>query len=258
MSCSSEGQSLWKVRRYIRGENIPTILCYGSSHLTNLKRWLATYDPRFGPRFLDRKVTRKTHFCAVGGASFQNIHDRVRGINVPKTQPWKGNQWRYTTHVKEVVPDYIWVVLGSNDCDTYDRKLKQALLEHDLAQPPPGQGRKPFDMKTFNEKEQRQIFENIDTVIDRLRVTFQGAQLVFLGILKRDRWCPETRQLSMDINWWMKQKHNAKVVQIGAFSHPLWHLRDDGVHLTGPGNRVLMHKVFSRVVQMWMAPYMHN
>ena len=113
-------------------------------------------------------------------------------------------------------------------------------------------------MVKFNEEHQRPIFENIDTVIERLKNTFQGTRIVYLGILKRARWCHETRQLSMDINWWMKQKHGAKVVQIGAFIYPTWHLRDDGVHLTGLGNRVLMDKVFSRMVQMWMAPYMHN
>lgn len=259
MSCSSrdEGQTLWKVRRYFREDNIPTILCYGSSHLTNLKKWLRLYDPRFSPRFLDRKISRNTHFCAVGGASFANVHDRVRGLKVPLSQPFRGNIWRFTTHVKEVIPDFIFLVLGSNDCDLYDRKLKQALWEHEMEMPPPGRPKQPFDMAKFNEEHQK-IFENIDTVIGRLRHTFPGAQLIFFGVLKRARWCLESRQLSMDINWWIKQKHGAKVVQIGGFIHQYWHLRDDGVHLTSLGNRVLMDKVFSRIVQVWMSSYMHD
>ncbi len=224
----------------------------------NLKKWLRTYDPKFGPRHLDRKIRRNTLFCAVGGASFANVHDRVQGIKVPLTQPYRGNIWRFTTHVKEVIPDFIFVVLGSNDCDLYDQKLKRALLEHDLAVPPPGCAKQPFDMAKFNEDHQKKIFENIDTVIRRLRDTFLGARLIFLGILKRAKWCLESRQLSMDINWWVKQKHGAKVVQISGFINQFWHLRDDGVHLTSLGNRVLMDKVFSRIIQVWMAPYMHD
>ena len=81
-----------------------------------------------------------------------------------------------------------------------------------MAKAPSGQGHVPFDKAKLNDKQPRQIFENMDIVIIRVKSTFQGARLVYLSILKRNRWCPETRQLAMDINWCMKEKHGAKVV----------------------------------------------
>ena len=83
----------------------PTILYYGDSHLTRFKCWINTDEEFGGPKELDREVLQHRHFCAVGGSTFKNVHDRVRNINVPPTQPYRGNLWRYTLRVKELKPD---------------------------------------------------------------------------------------------------------------------------------------------------------
>ena len=58
------GQSIWRMRRQLRKikpKDIPPILFYGDSHLTNLKKWMKVNCPKSGPKGLDKKVMKRAH-----------------------------------------------------------------------------------------------------------------------------------------------------------------------------------------------------
>ena len=254
----ADGQTLEKVKRFIRTPDIPTVIMYGDSYLTHLKTWLKRDAKYTGPRFLDKKVSKKTHFIAVGGSNFSNVHDRVTGVKVPDTQRWMGNIWRYTIKVKEVNPNFVVLNLGANDCDTIDYRLKDAIDDYRFN----GAYKKPEEVSEFKRKfiqdEMKQLYKNLDRVTDRLKKQFPEARFIFVGIVRRAWWGESARMCAQNIEWWCKRKLGYKVVQIAGFVDPVQHLCNDEVHLNYLGNRLYMDKVFSRIIQVWMAKEMHG
>ena len=81
---------------------------------------------------------------------------------------------------------------------------------------------------------------------------------MFVGIVRRAWWGESARMCAQNIEWWFKQKLGFKVIQIAGFVNPACHLCNDEVHLNYLGNRLYMDKVFSRVIQVWMAKEMHG
>ena len=74
------GLSLWRMRhdlQKLKPYDIPIIMFYGDSHLMNLKRWLKINYPAEGPRQLDIKVMKRSHFVAVGGSNINNMDSHV-------------------------------------------------------------------------------------------------------------------------------------------------------------------------------------
>ena len=69
--------------------DMPSILAYGDSHMVRLEEWLMLkYDPDniYGPTPLDQRALSEVVFCAVGGTTFDTVHKKVSGIDVPKHQ----------------------------------------------------------------------------------------------------------------------------------------------------------------------------
>ena len=139
-----------------------------------------------------------------------------------------------------------------------DRHYKSALYEYTHT----GNHKTAKEVKEFSsafiQTEMKRIYENMDTLVDRLLNTFNGTRLIVVGIVKRPWWTTEACVCAKNLEWWLKNHYGAKVVQLNGFIRPLIHLRNDDVHFTGLGNRLYMDKVFSRVVQIWMAPAMHG
>ena len=258
------GQSIWRMRRQLREikpKDIPTILFYGDSHLTHLKRWMKVTCPTTGPKGLDKKIMKRAHYCAVGGSNFMNVDERVRGIKVPETQKWQGNQWRYTLNVKELNPTYILVSLGTNDCDSFDRKLKKKVREKQIAEEKPTRRNAHMLFWTVEKEWEltiKDLYDAIDEVLDRLKCAFPDSTIMILGLMTRSWWCNETVQMARNLDWWMKAGHNLKLAHMAGFVEPEKHLMDDGVHLTREGYRLFMDKILSRIYQMFLASYMQN
>ena len=241
---------------------MPTILFYGDSHLTRFKKWIKSTNLPDGPTFLDRYVLQHKHFCAVGGSRFNTIHDRVRGIKVPPTQPFRGNLWRYTTRVKELRPDYIVVSLGFNDISRFDRMYKKEMADFkEVNMNVPideiDESHKFADAE-FWAKEQKDILDNVDIIVGRLRHNFPGSRLIFVGVIPDKNWCHESIILCNNLEWHMKEKLGLKLAPIAGLVDKDIHVDNDGVHLTPSGYRLFMDKVVSRVVDMWLGPLYHN
>ena len=117
------GISIWRHRHKFEKCQPPQILMYGDSHLANLRKWEHVKPNRDGPRPLDKLVLKRLKHCSVGGSTFGNIHNRVRNIIVPKSQPDRGNQWQAVLDDKTCNPTYIYISLGSNDCDSFGQRL---------------------------------------------------------------------------------------------------------------------------------------
>ena len=93
-----------------------------------------------GPTELDDKILKASTYCAVGGSMFDTVHDRVRGIKVPDTQTYQGNQWAHIVDVLKLKPDTVVISLGGNDCSKSDSRLKAHLEKQAAAQTKPTKG----------------------------------------------------------------------------------------------------------------------
>ncbi len=56
----------------------------------------------------------------------------------------------------------------------------------------------------------------------------------------------------------MKHTHGMKLAPVSGLVDSNLHIDDDGVHLTPSGYRLFMDKVYTRVIDMWLAPLYHN
>ena len=231
---------------------------YGDSYLTHLKAYLKSKGKFTGPCYLDYKVSRRTHFLAVGGSNFENVHRRVTGEDVPATQIWRGNQRQFTIKVKEVAPDFLAINLGANDCDSIDRRLCDAVEDFRFH----GHHKTSKDIKEFKQQfvqqEMKNLYKNLDSVVARLKKQYPDARFLYVGIVRRAWWGEHARACAKNIEWWVKRKLNIKVVQNDGFVDTRYHLCNDDVHLNFRGNRMYMDKVFSRIIQIWKDPEMHG
>ncbi len=254
-------QSIWKQRHQIPKHEMPSILFYGDSHLTNMKKWLTVPAKKGGPKWLDKKVLKHRHFCAVGGSTFANVHNRVQGIKVPDTQPFRGNLWRYTVAFKELKPDYLILSLGFNDVDKFDRKYKYVKKQHAAAiKKPTPKNAHYFNLtpERFWELEMMDFYESVDEVVDRLRKSFPCTKFIFVGLIRSPKWSDEACHMADNLEWWLKIKHQCKLAPISGFVNRSKHIKKDEVHLAHEGYRLFMDKVLTRMVDMWLGPVNHN
>ncbi len=253
-------QTIWKRRRQIKNREMPTVLFYGDSQLTRFKNWIKNPNQVEGPTFLDRYVLQHKHFCAVGGSKFSTIHDRVQGINVPPTQPFRGNLWRYTNVVKELRPDYIVVSLGFNDISGFDRLYKREMADFrriNLGADEIDENHRFADPE-FWANEQKKILDSADEVIGRLRLHFPDSRLIFVGVIPDKNWCYESVSMCNNLEWHMKEKLGMKLAPIAGLVEKDVHIDRDGVHLNPSGFRLFMDKVVSRMIDMWLGPLYHH
>ena len=219
-SLESEGQhvhgtSLSNLKKFLK-KDIPTILFYGDSHMSNLQDWLEKCTGVGKPRELDKKVLELAFFCNVGGSRFDTIHDRVCNVEVPETQPDRGDQWQNIITDPTCRPDYIIISLGGNDADEFGKKLGKKLANSDI------------DPNEFYNKEYLRVTEQMDIVFDRLGNQFQNAQLIFMAIMDRDNWSVTTKQFAQDLTFYVKKCWKIKVMQISGKITP-YHMKRDHI-----------------------------
>ncbi len=141
----------------------------------------------------------KDRYCTVWGSRFDTVHDRVRGIKVPDTQTYQGNQWAHITEVLKFKPDTVVISCGGNDCSRSDTRLKWHLNQQaQAAKHPTWRNTCSLNVHpvSFMQLEEKDILEEMETVIGRLRDTFPNARLVFVGIMcRRAGWTSLVRWL---------------------------------------------------------------
>ena len=240
--------------------NCPTL---GDSHLTHFKAWVNTDEDYGGPDELDRHVLEHKHFCAVGGSTFSNVHDRVNNINVPTTQPYRGNLWRYTVYFKELKPDYILVSLGTNDSSNYDRHYKKEMAKYHKAVKDglidiDSDGDYKFCKPEYWLGLANDMKKAARVVFKRLQDTCPCSKIVYMGIMRNPKWCAETKLLCDNFERWVSRILRIKVAPIMGLINRSIHIRRDDVHLTELGYRLMMNKVYSRMMHMWLGPLMHK
>ena len=109
-------------------------------------------------------------------------------INVPKTQPDRGNQWQDLLNDPECDPVYIYLSLGSNDCDSFGQRLSWLRQQQLLASKHLdvyGTEMIYFDPLKYYEQELDKFIRQIDLVIGRLESQFKNAEIVFSCIFER-------------------------------------------------------------------------
>ena len=256
-------QMIHKIEDWLWGRDMPIVLHYGDSHLTRFKCWINTDAEYGGPKKLDKHVLVHRHFCAVGGSTFSNVHDGVPNINVPKTQPYRGNLWRYTVNFKELKPDYIFISLGTNDSSNYDRHYKREMAKYRKAVEDGkivinSDGNYKFCNPEYWLCQANEIKKEAKIVFDRLQDTFKGSKIVYMGIIRNPKWCEETMLMCDNFEWWVGRVLKIKLAPLSGLIDRSIHIMRDDVHLTELGYHLMMDKVYSRMLHMWLGPLMHK
>ena len=247
------GVSLWKHRHKITSGNIPQLMLYGDSHLANVRKWERQPAHRHGPRPLDMEVLKTLKHCSVGGSTFGNIFQRTQNINVPKTQPNRGNQWKAALNDPKCNPAIIYVSLGSNDCDTFGQKLAWLTQQQMLASEHPllfGTDMIRFNPNTFYESQLELILSQIDRVINRLEKCFPESEIVYSSVFERCYWDPLTLHMACTINWYMRTERQLRLVNLNG-KVPRDRIKDDLVHFTNLGYHIFMDKGIGMVLDRY-------
>ena len=182
------GVSLWRHMHRIIHDTPPHVLLYGDSRLSNVQKWLKESSYKHGPRPLDYAALMETSHCAVGGSRFVNVHNRVRNIQVPPTQPDRGNQWEKCLSSPDCEPVYILVSLGSNDADLFGQCLSWLMDKQLEAAEHPTKENSVFihfDPIKYYKCELVKLIGQIDRVLNRLETTFPNSEIVFLSVAER-------------------------------------------------------------------------
>ncbi len=247
------GVSLWKHRHRIAIGNIPQIMLYGDSHLANVRKWEKQPGHRHRPRPLDVEVLKTLRHCSVGGSTFANIFQRTQNINVPKTQPNRGNQWKAAIEDPKCNPVIIYVSLGSNDCDTFGQKLAWLTQQQLLASEHPliyGTDMIQFSPNSFYKSQLELFISQIDRVIDRLEKHFPDAEIIYSSVFERCYWDPLTLHMARTINWYMKTERNLRLVNLNG-KVPMDRIKDDMVHYNNLGYHVFMDKGIDMAMELY-------
>ena len=101
----------------------PPVLFFGASHIRHLKDYI--FDLPLG--CIEKMAYNRSRYISVGGSTWKEIVDHVRGIGLSDMNKHLGNQWvNYINSTHEA--SYIVIALGSNDVDSFARTL--ALVFH--------------------------------------------------------------------------------------------------------------------------------
>ena len=95
-------------------------------------------------------------------------------------------------------------------------------------------------------------------VFDRLKATFSGSKLVYMGVVRNPKWCDETNLLCDNLEWYISRVLKVKLAPLSGLIDRSIHILKDDVHFTELGYRLLMDKVYSRIMHMWVGPLMHK
>ena len=247
------GMSLWRHRFKIQQDVFPQVVLYGDSHLANLRKWELVKELDGGPRPLDEAILMQLQHCSVGGSTFKNIHARTRNINVPKTQPDRGDQWASLIKSCDEDPTYILCSLGSNDCDSFGQRLAWLTQQQLLACQNPqlnGPDMVRFDPNEYFSRELDKFVDQIDEVIDRLENTFEKTEIVFSAVFERSYWDDMTVLMARCINWYIKYYRKCRVINLNGKVPPTL-IKRDMVHYKNLGYRVFMDKCLGMLLEYY-------
>ena len=247
------GISLWRHRLRINEGAIPQIVLYGDSHLANIRKWEVVKEENGGPRPLDEAMLMHLKHCSVGGSTFKNIHQRTRNINVPSTQPDRGDQWEKLLEDADKDPTYILCSLGSNDCDSFGQRLSWLTQQQLLACANPqvyGTSMIRFDPLEYFNQELNKFVDQINQVVNRLENTFENAEVVFSSVFEHEYW----DDLTICINWYMKYYRKHRVINLNGMIPPSL-IKRDKVHYKNMGYRIYMDKCIGKLLEFY---YRHN
>ena len=120
------------IKHQIIRYNMPSILLYGDSHIERLEDWIKLpYNPNNldGPTPIDHKALSRAEWCAFGATTFETVHKKLCGLDVPSHQKCQGNQWHHVTQVLKMKPDTLIVSMDANDISNFDSCLKPKLAQ---------------------------------------------------------------------------------------------------------------------------------
>ena len=253
-----EHQTLSKIDKFIWSNTMPTVLLYGDSQLTHLKRWYQIPSVSripYRPTSLDTKPLDSCIWCAVPGTRFDTIHDKVCGIDIPANQDFLGDQWGAITGDNLINPAYRVCSLGGNDISEFDTAFKKKLHQQQIALRNAARGfgdtsMADFDAVEYWGKEKKTLHERIDIVYNRLGQTFPDAKIGHFAIMKRDVWCDAAIRMADNLDWYVHNKLGIKLLSINDLVNHT-HLKRDGVHLN-KGFRLFMDQVFSSLLNSFL------
>ncbi len=188
-------------------------------------------------------------FSYFGGSSWNNIHKRVCGVDLPDHQ-LQGDTWTLISN-SSYESEFLFMVLGSNGLD----KVNDMYFKHVHSSPlwpvlidqpyglfkffrekywhlcdvysPPTTKLENFDPDTFIDKAYDDVVADIDKVMAIVLGRYEDAKTYHLATVLRFNWSPTVILLAYRLHAYISKMYLFKVIQINGFVHPRHLCRDD-------------------------------
>ena len=261
--------SLYDKEDLVRRAKPPRIVFIGSSYIGRLKDWYQQILEEDGDSVY-QYVLGNSRFAYSGGATWENLWDRVNGKRLPKWQH-QGDTYGEILNDKSFKAQYCFLVCGSNSIDrindNYFHKWKNSTewqmlhslpygpskfyrkrhwhdrFERGLAPINPGN----FDEKLFFEKATVSIHSEINAALSNIKHDYDKQKFYGLCIVQRHNWFPAIRCFAMQIDFYLSNVFVIKMCQINGFLKPA-HFETDRIHVNQCGYEIFMDKAVRVVV----------
>ena len=257
--------SIYSKRRDIDSCPPPRIVFYGHSFIKRLVDWEKNFTDDYCPMSWDHTILDVAKFVFSSGSTWKNVHSRVQGIDVPRSQT-QGNTWKLLLEDmdKGYCPTHLFANCGSNDVDSSNDLFHFLMCCSQFVpfKPPKGCGPSSryhtnyghltkhfvlFDPDAFVEVKYNEIIQHIDRVFEIFHTVFDSVEYHAMGIPIRGNWYPHMVALAEKLNRYLERKHEVNVIRINYILKPE-HFVSDKIHLNCYGYRLYMDYCVSQTI----------
>ena len=182
---------------------MPAALLVGDSHIDYYRQWWQKYEQAED----DLLCKERAVFVSASDATWSNMKDRLQGINLPRHQKARGDQWTRLTQ-SSFNPRFIVICLGTNDINGILRKLVKLRRSTSGYQ----------EYKRLQYKILIQGLANMQKgckeLICFLKHAYPDARLLLMGNYKRNWWSLSEIHLMMCMGLYINKIIKAKVIDM--------------------------------------------
>ena len=241
----------------------PPILWFGDSHLNHLKTYITSKDTEAKYKL----AFNQSYFTAVGGTTWSDVINHVKGINLKPLQKHRGDQWSKLKQSIEKGNKFLYccISLGGNDVDSFHNEIMEKLNIT------PKKKMHWLEAKVELDVAFKKISDKINCVLDFLTTELDDITLCYIKIAPRPWWGHMARTLARWLDYHVlvkvKPKHKIKQLWVRELFAGQYYLNEqimpgmlctDIVHYNSNGNKAFIYGTMKSLLQMWRERYPHK